>query len=118
MASSDNHCQIVVPEMLATKPRLMTSARMSGTCSRDRGKPSWEGSSQALALTATTSSGENSAPASAIALFESFEAFLEEALAPFADDLATGVQALGDLVVAETLGGEEEEAGSKNIAIR
>ena len=26
MASSDNHCQMVVPEMLAASPRLMTSA--------------------------------------------------------------------------------------------
>jgi len=70
-------------------------------------------------LTATTSSGgKNSAPAGAIALFESFQAFLEEALAPLADDLATGVQALGDLIVAETLRGEEDDAGSEYIAIR
>ena len=29
MASSDSHCQMVEPEMLATRPRLMTSAWMS-----------------------------------------------------------------------------------------
>jgi hypothetical protein len=56
--------------------------------------------------------------AGAIALIESFEPFLEETLTPLADDLATGVQALGDLVVTEAAGREEDEAGSKDIAVR
>jgi len=49
MASSASHFQLVVPEMLATKPRLMTSAWMSGTWRRDSGRPIWEGSSPAMA---------------------------------------------------------------------
>ena len=78
-----------------------------------------EDRAEAIALIANTSSGgKNSAPASAIAFFESFHAFLEEALAPLADNLATGVQPFGDLVVAKTLGREEDEAGSEDIAIR
>jgi len=70
-------------------------------------------------LTATTSSGgKNPAPASPIALLESLQAFLEEALAPLADDLAMGVQARGDLVVAKTSGSKEHQAGSEDLAIR
>jgi hypothetical protein len=43
---------------------------------------------------------------------------LEEALAPLADDLAMGVQALCDLVVAEASGSEEDQPGPEDFAIR
>ncbi len=119
MASSESHCQMVVPEMLAARPRWSTSARMSGTWSRDRGSPSWLGSSQAIALTATTSSGgKNWAPTRAIALLEPGQACLEEPLPPLAYHLATGVEALSNLVVAQALGGQQDEGGSEDVAIR
>jgi hypothetical protein len=47
MASAASQRQIVVPEISATRPRAMTSARMSGT---KRGRQGL-GSSQAMALT-------------------------------------------------------------------
>lgn len=97
MASSDSQRQMVVPEMSATIPRLTTSAAMSGTCSRDSGTPSREGSSQASALTATTTSGGKAGgPATPGALLQPGDAVLEEALTPLGDDLAAGVQAGGD----------------------
>jgi hypothetical protein len=62
-ASSLSQRQIVVPESDATRPRRITSARMSGTWSRARGRPRRAGSSQAIAFTATTSSGGKTRPA-------------------------------------------------------
>jgi hypothetical protein len=41
MASAASHHQMVAPEISATRPRRITSARMSGTCSRDSGTPSF-----------------------------------------------------------------------------
>jgi hypothetical protein len=70
-------------------------------------------------LTAITSSGgKNWGSPGAIALLKSFEAFLEEALAPLADDLSPSVQAVGDLVVTETPSSEEHHAGPKDLSIR
>ena len=60
MASSASHRQIVVPEISATRPRVITSARISGTWRRESGNPSRAGSSQAIAFTSTTSSGGKS----------------------------------------------------------
>ena len=57
MASSESQRQIVAPEISATMPRSLTSARMSGTYSRLSGTHSRLGSSQAKDLTATTTSG-------------------------------------------------------------
>ena len=118
MASSDSHCQMVEPEMLATRPRLMTSAWMSGTWRRESGSPSCAGSSHAIALTAMSNSGEKPAPAGPVALLQALQALLEEPFAPFADDLAAGVEALGDLVVAQAAGSEKHQVGAEHIAIR
>ncbi len=83
MASSDSHRQMVVPEMSATIPRVTASAARSGTWKRDSGTPSREGSSQASALTATTTSGgKDRRSAASRALLEARQAVLEEAFAP------------------------------------
>ena len=119
MASSESHRQIVVPEISATMPRVVTSLAMSGTCSRDSGTPNREGSSQANALTATTTSGGKDRGSTAPgALFEPGETLLEEPLTPLRDDLASGVQPPGDLVVVESLGGHEHDLGSDHFSIR
>jgi hypothetical protein len=57
MASSESQRQIVLPEISATRPRFTTSLAISGTCSRDNGTPRREGSSQARAFAAITTSG-------------------------------------------------------------
>jgi len=60
--SSLSQRQIVVSEIEAARPRRITSARMSGTWSRERGRPRRAGSSHAIALTATTSAGGKTRP--------------------------------------------------------
>ncbi len=119
MASSDSHRQMVVPEISATMPRERTSAAMSATCRRDRGTSRREGSSQARALTATTTSGgKDRWSAASGALLQAGEPLLEEPLAPLRDDLAPGVQTSGDLVVVQALGGHEHDLGSDHVPVR
>ncbi len=71
IASSSSQRQMVMSEIEATSPRRITSAWMLGTCRREKGSPRRAGSSHAMALTATTSSGgKNRAAARAGALLE------------------------------------------------
>src|SRR5450759_2826634 len=119
IASSSSQRQIVVSEIDATRPRRITSARMSGTWSRLRGSPRRVGSSQAIALTATTSAGGKTRSAAGPgALGQTGQALLEEALPPFRHDLDRGVEPLGDLRVLLALGGQEHDPGPDDIAIR
>jgi hypothetical protein len=93
---------MVVPEISAVRPRVMTSLRISETCRRDSGKPRRLGSSQASALTSMTSSGGKGLGSSSPWAFgKAAEPLGEAALAPLGDDLAAGVQAGRDLVVVE-----------------
>ncbi len=41
-----------------------------------------------------------------------------KALAPLADDLARGIEARGDEIVGETLGGQEDDLGPDDLTIR
>jgi hypothetical protein len=41
----------------------------------------------------------------------------EEALAPFADDFSTSIESCRDLVVAQTLGGQQNHPGSHDFEI-
>jgi hypothetical protein len=52
------------------------------------------------------------------ALLESGEPLFEEPLAPLRDDLAPGIQSRGNLIVAVSLGGEQDDLGSHHISIR
>ena len=105
--------------VLATNPHLITSAWMSGTWRRDRGKPICPGSTQAIVLTATTSSGGGDRPAArAFALCQAGKAPLEEAIALLADELAAGVESLGNLVVAQATSSQEDHMSPEHIPIR
>jgi hypothetical protein len=80
--------------------------------SRDSGTPSWEGSSQASALTAiTTSGGKDRRPAGAGTFSQARQPLFEEALAPLRHDLAAGVQPRSDLVVAQPLSSQQHDLG-------
>src|SRR5215213_7040604 len=119
MASSDSHRQIVVPEMSAAMPRATTSVAMSGTCKRDSGTPRRDGSSQASALTATTTSGgKGRGSATSGAFFQTGQALFEEALAPLRDDLPPGVETGRYLVVVEAGGSHEHDLGPHHVPIR
>ena len=57
-------------------------------------------------------------PALTRSLLEAGEALLEEALAPFADHLPSGVEPRRDLIVIDALGREEHQLGSDDLSIR
>jgi len=86
---------------------------------RESGSPVSLGSSQARAFTATTvPGGKDARPALPWEFLQAAKALLEEALAPLAHDLAGGIEALGDLVVAQPLGGIQHDLGADHISIR
>jgi hypothetical protein len=119
MASAASHRQMVVPEISATKPQWSTSARISGTCSLDRGRPRRCGNSQAMALISTTTSGgENRRSTMPGALLKPGDSFFEEPFAPLRHDFSAGVQARRDLIIAESLSREQDDLGSYYISVR
>jgi hypothetical protein len=69
-------------------------------------------------LTATTTSGEKTGGRPSGAFFEAHQSLLEEALATLGDDLASGVEAGGDLVDVEPFSGHEHDLGSHYVPIR
>jgi hypothetical protein len=86
---------------------------------RGSGSPVSWGSSQARAFTATTTLGGKAGRSpDARPLFEADETFLEEPLAPLADDLPRGIEATTDLIVAEAVGGIKGNLGADDVSIR
>src|SRR5260370_33537133 len=87
--------------------------------SREGGSLCSCGSSQASALTATTTlGGKASWPTAARTRLQSGKALLEEALAPLAHDLPGRIEPKGNLVVSQPLCGVECNLGSEDVAIR
>jgi hypothetical protein len=86
--------------------------RASGTSNR-------LGSSHASRLTSTTTLGGKAGcpPASRLFLKAGYALF-KEAVTPFADDLAWRIETGGDDIVAEPLGGEQDDLRSNNVSIR
>lgn len=104
---------------LRHQARRSTSARMSGTWRRESGIRRRVGSSQAMALISTTSSGgKDRRSAHPGTLLKPGESLLEEPLAPLRDDLPPGVQAGGDLVIVEASGGKKHDLGPHYVPIR
>src|SRR5258706_16173823 len=113
MASSLSQRHTVLSLMVAASPLRSTSRAMSPQLKRDSGSPRVRGSSQAMALTSTTTSGgKNSGPPRALAFLQSRHAVLEEAPPPLTHHVAPHIQSGGDLVVAESLGGKENHLGT------
>ena len=80
--------------------------------------PDCRGSSQAKALTCTTSSGgENPGATRAGEFLQPAESFVKEALAPLADDLAAGIQTGGNFIVGDAFGGQENHLGAKDLKV-
>jgi len=119
MASASSQRHSVVPLMVATRPRANTSRRSSENDQRASGTPASIGRSQAMRFTSTTTSGGKAgrSPASRF-LVETGQAVLEEALAPLADDLPRGIQAGGDDIVRERVGGEQDQFRADDVTIR
>tara|TARA_B100000959_G_scaffold131904_1_gene138252 strand:- start:297 stop:566 length:270 start_codon:yes stop_codon:yes gene_type:complete len=86
---------------------------------RASGTPVAVGASQAIRLIATTTLGGKAGRTPASGLFlQPREAVLEEAMAPFADDLPRGIEPCRDLVVAQATRREEHDLGADDISIR
>jgi hypothetical protein len=66
----------------------------------------------------TTRGGKSRGSTSAGTILKSREALLEEALAPLAHDGTWHVETLSDLLVLETLGGEQHDLGTHHVPIR
>jgi hypothetical protein len=104
----------------------MQSGRKCGHVRRVRLRSSEKGANRSdgeirrpIALTCTTSSGgENPGSAGALAVFQTCQTFFEESFSPAADDLASGAQALGNLIIGETLLSEEDHFGAGDNKIR
>lgn len=92
---------------------------MSGVFQCESGTPLVAGSSQARALTCTTSSGgKNPGAAGARQFLKASEALFEETLPPHADNLAPGVEPGGNLIVGQALGGKQDHSGADDFKIR
>src|SRR5438046_2309683 len=112
IASALSQRQTVLSLMLATNPNCRACCATSATLKRDSGAPNVAGSSQASALTCTTTSGGKSpGPAWARLIFQPGQAFLVKALAPQAHNFAPRVQGRRNLVVAPTLGCQQDHLG-------
>lgn len=86
--------------------------RASGTSDR-------VGNSQASRLMSTTTLGGKAGCPPASRLFlKAGQAFVKEAVAPFADDLARRIESGGDDIVAESFGGEQDDLRADDIPIR
>src|SRR6266545_7757005 len=118
MASWSSQRQMVAPLIFATIPRATTSRAKSWRLNRDRGNSVWAGSSQARALTCTTTSGGKNgrAPGSGFIL-QTGQAFLKESFAPLADDLARDRKAGGNWVIGPTLRGQENYLAAQDRII-
>jgi hypothetical protein len=70
-------------------------------------------------LTPTTTLGAKAGQPPDLGFFlQPGEAFFEEALSPFADNLPGRVQTVGDDIVEQTLNGRQDNLGSDDISIR
>src|SRR5713101_2022968 len=109
----------VAPLISATNPWVITSRRISERESRDSGSCKRCGSSQARALTWTTTLGGKVGGSAAPRLrLEAGKPREGKSLAPLADDLARSVQVSSDDVVGEPFRRKQHDLGSDHITIR
>jgi len=119
MASWSSQRQTVAPLICATIPRATTSLAKSWRLNRERGNSVWAGSSQASALTCTTTSGgKNGRSPGSWFVLQTGQPLLKEAFAPFAHDLARNRKAGSNLVIGTTLSGQKDYPGTEYRIIR
>jgi hypothetical protein len=66
----------------------------------------------------TTSGGKNAGAPRAVSVIEPRQPLFEEALPPEAGNFAAGIQSFGNLIVAQSLCGEEDDLCTLNLKIR
>src|SRR5581483_3199515 len=119
IASADNQRQTVVPLICATSPCLTASRAISLPESRARGKPSRVGSSQARALTCTTSSGGKGRRApTPCPIGQTGCALVKVTLPPLRDDLTWQAKSRSDLTVGVAVAGQQDNLRPHDLLIR
>src|SRR6266508_3021311 len=114
--SSQRHS--VETETSLTRPVVMTSSRSSGRLQRPSGTPRVAGSSQAIALTSTTTAeGETARPAGPLAVPQPAKAFLDKAFAPLRHGVDRHPKPPGDPGVLLPLGGRQHDPGPHHLAL-
>jgi len=66
----------------------------------------------------TTSGGKNSGTSRAVSILEPRQALFEESFPPETGNFATGVQSLGNLIVAQPLCSQEDDLCTLNLKVR
>src|SRR6266516_1294768 len=118
MASSLSHRHTVLSLMVATMPLVCAWRTISAVLRRERGKPNVAGSSQAMALIwTTTSGGKNRGAARAWSLLQAGQTLVGEALMPETDDVAAHRKECSDFVIGPTLRCQENHSGAKDDKI-
>src|SRR5215208_1766849 len=92
MASSESHHQTVVPEILATRPRSITSPLTEG--------------------------GKGRGSARAWSILQPLQTLLVESLAPLTDRLGCGVKPPGDLLVGGPFCGQKHDLCAHHLPVR
>jgi hypothetical protein len=119
MASAASHRQTVRPLIEAAMPRRTVSRAISAQLNRESGRPVSLGSSQARALTSTTTpGGEKTRPAPARTALQAPQALRAESFSPLADDLPGQIQAGGDFGVLQARGRQQDDLGPDDVTIR
>jgi hypothetical protein len=92
---------------------------MSAVLHRDKGTPVVAGSSHASAFTSiTTSGGKNPGAPRAVSIIEPRHPLVKESLSPKADHFASGIQPLGDFMVAQPFVCQEDDLCTLHQKIR
>src|SRR5215218_5746744 len=114
--SSQRHS--VETETSLTRPLVMTSSRSSARLQRLSGTARAAGSSQAIALTSTTTAeGEAARPARPLAIRKPPKSLLDKALAPLRHRVDRHPKPPGDLDVLLPIGGLQHDPGPDHLAL-
>src|SRR5919201_92567 len=117
-ASSSNQRQIVETETSSTRPSARTSSRSSARLRRPSGTARTAGSSQAIALTwTTTAEGEAARPARPLTIPQPPKALLDEAFAPLRHRVDRHPQPPRDHDVLLPVGGGQHDPGPHHLAL-
>ena len=118
-ASSLSQRQIVVPLICGHQALGEDRPTQGGQRPAGQRQPTRCGSSQASAFTSTlTAGGKAGRAAAARAIGETGEAMKAETPAPFADDLAQGIEAGRDDVVGQSRAGQQHDPRPDHVPIR
>src|SRR5512132_69370 len=117
-AASLSHRQSVETDTWSIRPVVMTSSRSSARLQRPSGTARIAGSSQAIALTSTTTAeGELARPTRPLAIPQPAKPLLDKALAPLRHGVDRHPKPPRDLDVLLAVGGGQHDPGPDDLAL-